>query len=574
MDDAAVLDWMPAQTAAADESLVERLLAEVQSLRQELAEVRQEVSELRVENCKLRQQVGYYKSLYERTVARLTEKDAQIQQLKGRVRQLESERFGRQSERKAASHRSNSLPGEQDSGTDSESAAAPRRSRGQQHDRPGPKRRNHEHLPVREEFIELDAAHSRCSQCGEPLVANGTEDSEQIEVEVAAYRRRIRRRRGQRSCGCDGPRTVVAPAPAKLVPKGTLGTSVWVELLLGKFLCHQPIERQLAAWQRRGLNLPAGTVTEGLKRLEPMFMPLYEAFLARAPAAGFAQADETRWLVFIEQSGKTGHCWWLWTFLTDEMAVFRLDPTRSHDVPERHFAARARSPDDSPLVLLVDRYAAYKAMSPVQDGQIVLAFCWAHVRRDFVRVGKGWAELLSWAVIWLRRIRQLYHWQRQRASHAAGTAEFDVATASLTACLAQMHDQATQELGDATLREPCRRVLSSLQEHWPGLTRFVDDLRIPLDNNAAERVQRGPAVGRKNYYGSGSLWSGRLAAIMFTLLATLKRHGLNERKWLAWFLDSCADAGSRSPADIQPFLPWNLTPAQRAHLALDADNTS
>jgi transposase len=345
-------------------------------------------------------------------------------------------------------------------------------------------------------------------------------------------------------------------------------------LLLGKFLCHQPIERQLAAWRRRGLNLPAGTVAEGLKRLEPMFRLLYDAFLARAPATSFVQADETRWMVFIEQSGKTGHCWWLWTFLTDEVAVFRLDPSRSHNVPERHFAARARSPSDSPLVLLVDRYAAYKTMSPVQDGQIVLAFCWAHVRRDFVRVGKGWAELLPWAVAWLRRIRDLYHAQRQRACHAAGTAEFDATTARLSACLAQMHEQATQELGEATLREPCRRVLSSLQEHWPGLTRFVDDLRIPLDNNAAERVQRGPAVGRKNYYGSGSLWSGRLAAMMFSVFATLKRHGLNERKWLTWFLDSCAAVGGRSPANIQPFLPWNLTPAQRAHLALDTHNTS
>lgn len=572
MDDAAVLDWMPAGIAAAQESLVGRLLAEVQALRQELAEVRQEVSELRVENRNLRQQLGYYKSLYERTVARLTEKDAQIKQLKGRVRQLESERFGRQSERNRPRHHSHSLPGEQDLGTGS--TAASRRSRGQQPDRPGPRRRNHEHLPAREEFIELDDTQCVCPQCGEPLVANGTEDSEQIEIEVAAYRRRIRRRRGQRTCSCGGPQTVVAPPPAKLIPKAALGTSVWVELLLGKFLCHQPIERQLAAWRRRGLNLPAGTVADGLKRLEPMFVPLYEAFLARAPAAGFAQADETRWLVFIEQSGKTGFCWWLWAFLTEELAVFRLDPTRSHDVPDRHFAARARSPDESPLVLLVDRYSAYKAMNSVQEGRIVLAFCWAHVRRDFVRVGKGWAELLPWAVAWLRRIRQLYQCQRQRASQATDTAEFAAAQATLSACLAQMHDQAVQELADCTLREPCRSVLTSLQEHWPGLTRFVEDLRIPLDNNAAERVQRGAAVGRKNYYGSGSLWSGRLAAILFSVFATLNRHGLNERKWLNWFLDSCAAAGGRSPADIQPFLPWNLTPAQRAHLALDANNTS
>jgi regulator of replication initiation timing len=173
---------MPRRLATATDSLVERLLAEVGSLRQELAEVRQEVVALRVENAHLRQQVGYYKSMHERAVARLAEKDAEIEQLKGRVRQLESERFGRQSEKSAASNRSNTLPGEKDEapGAASGATAAPKRSRGQQADRPGPKRRSREHLPVVEEFIELPAAQQTCPRCGEPLADNGTEDSEQI----------------------------------------------------------------------------------------------------------------------------------------------------------------------------------------------------------------------------------------------------------------------------------------------------------------------------------------------------------------------------------------------------------
>ena len=154
MDDA-VLDCMPRRVAA-DESLVERLLAEVGALRQELADVRQELVALRVENANLRQQVGYYKSMHERAVARLAEKDAEIEQLKGRVRQLESDRFGRQSEKATGRDRSNFLPGEHDApGVVCGPAPAPKRSRGQQQDRPGPKRRNHEHLPVTEEFIEL-----------------------------------------------------------------------------------------------------------------------------------------------------------------------------------------------------------------------------------------------------------------------------------------------------------------------------------------------------------------------------------------------------------------------------------
>jgi transposase len=115
-------------------------------------------------------------------------------------------------------------------------------------------------------------------------------------------------------------------------------------------------------------------------------------------------------------------------------------------------------------------------------------------------------------------------------------------------------------------------VLESLQEHWEGLTLFVDDPRIPMDNNASERRLRGPALGRKNYYGSGSLWSGRLAAMLFSIFATLKLGKLNPRKWLEWYLDSCAQNGGKAPADIQPFLPWNLSAAQRR--ALGGEDTS
>ena len=95
-----------------------------------------------------------------------------------------------------------------------------------------------------------------------------------------------------------------------------------------------------------------------------------------------------------------------------------------------------------------------------------------------------------------------------------------------------MQTQTATELADPQLRQPCRKVLESLQNHWDGLTRFVDDLRIPLDNNASEREHRNPAVGRKNDSGSGALWSGNLAARLFSIFATLHRWTLNPREWL------------------------------------------
>jgi transposase len=536
----------------------------VAQLQRELLELRQEVADLRRENAELRQQVGYWKAQHARAVHRAERLEADVETLRGENRKLQDQLFGRKSEKPSPRDRSNSLEGEDEDGL----GCTPR-PRGQRKDRPGPKRRDYSHLPVVEEPIELPEDRRCCPQCGAAFSPSDTEDSEQIDIEVRAYRRRFRRRRYRRTCTCSvGPRTITAPPAPKLIPKGLFGVSVWVEILLDKFFSYRPTERLLAQWGLLGLDLAAGTLTSGLERLEPLFQPLYEALLERNAQSAVAQADETRWMVFTVQEGKTGYRWWLWVFLGADTVVFRLDPTRSHEVPEGHF------PADTPVILMVDRYSAYKAMSQVKLGNVVLVFCWAHVRRDFVKVGKAWPECKTWALAWMQRIRDLYRYQRQRLTHEVGSAEFVAADAGVRQTIAAMQAQAETEMADPKLRLPCRKVLESLQEHWVGLTRFVDDIRIPLDNNASERQVRGPALGRKNYYGSGALWSGRLAAMLFSLFATLSLANVNVRKWLTWFLQSCAQAGGKAPADTTRFLPWNMSKEQRVELALDPDDTS
>jgi transposase len=526
----------------------------VAQCRQEIAALRAEVAGLRRENLELRHQAGYWKGMHAQASRRLAALEQDVDQLRGENRQLQAQAFGRRSEQTASRDRSNHLEGETD-------PSAPRQPRGQRRGRPGPQRRDYSHLPVTTEERVLPPEQQVCPSCGRALTPSDTEDSEQVEIEVRAYRRRIRRRRYQRTCACgNGPRTVTAPPAPKLIPKGLLGVSVWVEVLLDKYASYRPTERLLGQWQLLDFDVAAGTVAGGLRRLEPLVTPLYEAVLARNAQAPFAHGDETRWSVFIEQEGTCGHRWWLWVVVSHDTVAFRLDPSRSHTVPEGHFAA------DASLVFMVDRYAAYKAMAQVQAGTIILVFCWAHVRRDFVKVGKGWEELKPWALAWLQRIRELYRQQRQRLSAVTGSVTFQVADAAVRQTVATMHRQAATELADPQLRQPCGKVLESLQEHWPGLTRFVEDLRIPLDNNIAERHNRGPAVARKNYYGSGALWSGRLAAMLFTLFATVTLCGLNVRKWLTWFLQSCAENGGQAPADITPFLPWELSAERRAAL--------
>ena len=228
--------------------------------------------------------------------------------------------------------------------------------------------------------------------------------------------------------------------------------------------------------------------------------------------------------------------------------VYVLDPSRSHTVPEEHYPEKVRG------VLNVDRLASYKAMKQVLAGLLLLAWCWVHVRRDCVRVGQGWPELKDWALAWRRRLRELYHLNRQRRAVRKNQSKFARADRGLRRALVAMQ-QLEAELANRQLRQPCRKVLVSLQEHWQGLTHFVDDPRIPLDNNASERRLRGPAVGRKNYYGSGSLWSGQLAARLFSIFATLTMWKLNRRRWLQWYLERCAAAGGKAPADITEFRP-------------------
>jgi transposase len=246
-------------------------------------------------------------------------------------------------------------------------------------------------------------------------------------------------------------------------------------------------------------------------------------------------------------------------FLGTAAVVYVLDPRRSHDVPEGHFQAGGS------VVLLVDRLSSYQAMAPVQAGSVVLAFCWAHVRRDFIAVAKSFPALKPWALAWLRRIRQAYRHNDQRQEHLgkAGCAEPDLA---LRAAPEAMQAQAEAELSAAPLRQPCRKVLVSLPEHWIGLTRFVDDPHIPMDNNASERRLRGPAVGGKNDYGSAAVWSGQLAAMLFALLATLQQWQINPRTWRRWYLEACASGGGRAPESAAAYLPWNLSAAQRETL--------
>jgi transposase len=147
---------------------------------------------------------------------------------------------------------------------------------------------------------------------------------------------------------------------------------------------------------------------------------------------------------------------------------------------------------------------------------------------------------------------------------------FAPADRQLRAQVKEMEEQAQAELQQEGLQPTCRKTLESLGGPWTGLTVFVEHPEVPMDNNTAERDHRGPVVGRKNYYGSGAVWSGQLAAMLFSLFQTLALHNLNPRDWLRAYLSACAEAGGQAPAQeaLQALLPWNLSEQQRQDWAL------
>jgi transposase len=496
-------------------------------------------------------QTAYWKTMHRRSLDREAKLKAEVERLEALLRLREQQLFGRKTETAAATPSAPlAIPAD----------SPPRRPRGQQPGKPSPKRRDYSHLPAVPEDHPLPPEQCRCSQCGQPFDDfPGTEDSIILEVDVRAHRRIIRRRRYRPACSCAAhPGIVTAPPPPRVIPKTMLGVSIWVSLLLDKYLFYRPTDRLLADWATHDLDLSLGTITDGLKHLVPLFEPVYQAMVRRSQLQSLWHADETRWLVFASIEGKVGYRWYLWVFHSAEVVVFVLAAGRSHDVPEEHFG-----PVEGRGILVVDRYKAYQAIDKVKSGVIVLAFCWAHVRRDFVRLAKSWPDQEGWALGWVAEIGALYHLNDERLKVRQDAAAFAVADRALRAAVTSFENRGQSQLQEANVHPARQKVLESLGDHWSGLTVFVEHPEVPMDNNTAERSERGPVVGRKNYYGSGSVWSGELAAMLFSLFQTLCLWGLNPRLWLTAYLSACAEAGGRAPADLNRFLPWDLSPEQR-----------
>jgi transposase len=509
----------------------------------------------------LKWEANYWRAQHAQSLKREAALKAQVAAHEATIRDLKQRLYGKKSEKSAGPDRAD------------ESKPASSRQRGQQPGSQGHGRSDRSALPVVVEVHDLSEAAKHCPQCGEALAPfPGIDACEIIEVQVQAHIRRIQRPRYQTTCGCSQlPGIVTAPPAPRLIPKSPLGVSVWTRVLLDKYLYSRPTHRLCQELEHHGLHLSQGTITDGLQRLKGLFEPLMPVLYERQMAEKLFHGDETRGEVFEEVEGKTGHRWYLWVMQSVSVVYYRMAPGRGADVPKGHFAKWRK--DLLQVVLVCDRYSAYKSLALACE-ELILAFCWAHVRRDFLKAARSWPELERWMFTWVDDIRELYRlnaarlkqWDKQLPLDQQSSA-FAQSHRALKTKLGEMQERCETHLREPELHLAKQKVLSSLQNHWDGLTVFVTRPEVTMDKNTAERILRNPVVGRKNYYGSGSVWSAHFAAMMFSVLHTILLWGLNPHHWLSAFLQACADHGGQSPADLSPFIPWQMDAERRAELS-------
>ena len=301
-----------------------------------------------------------------------------------------------------------------------------------------------------------------------------------------------------------------------------------------------------------------------LKAAAGLLVPLEDAISARNAQAVHVHADETSWRVFEQVESKDGHRWWLWVFMLATRSCSGWTPpapprswnaTSAWTAPTGHWP---RAP-----ALWTDFYTAYQSLARMEG--VDPLWCWAHIRRYFIRAGDAHDQLRYWRDQWVARIADLYLAHKAMAAARPATAEYTTARARFEQALAVIDTAGTQPRGPG-LHPAARKVLATLDREWDGLARHRDFPDLDLDNNSSERALRTPVVGRKNYYGSHAEWSAHLAARVWTITATAERHHLEPLEYLT-IPSACASAGGKAPAGLALdwFLPWLPSLPQSNH---------
>jgi transposase len=390
----------------------------------------------------------------------------------------------------------------------------------------GPK--NQPNLPVEEVKHTLEEEDRTCAICGETLSEMGdqSEDSEEITVVGVEYKI-LKHCRQKYRCRCN-EQVMTAPGPAKLIPGGRYSVDFAVHVAEQKYLDHLPLERQVKAMGRAGLDTDSQTIWDQISVLARHLEPTYRALCGQVLEADVVYADETFWR---NHENKNTSKWWTWCVASDDIATYRILKSRSQKAAKKVL-------DGFEGTAMTDGYAAYQALR-ASTPNLELAHCWAHVRRKFLEAADFSPELSDQAV---RLINSLFEIEREvpRAGPGETAAEqkemLDLRRRlrheRSKPIIKELLEWAVRHDGAVLPKSKMGKAISYMLKLWEGLTRFLEDPRIPLDNSAAERALRGVVVGRKNHYGSKSKRGTEVAALFYTLFETAKLSGVDPRSYV------------------------------------------
>jgi transposase len=475
-----------------------------------------------------------------------------IEKLEQQIARLRHERFGQSSERRALLDQLElqlfELKEDQAQAEAAMPVDEPSTQAVQAFTRRKPARRPlPDHLP-RERVVH--PAPSACPCCGGTLHKLGEDVTEMLELVPRQWKviQHVREKFSCRSC----EKIAQPPAPSHPIARGRAGPGLLAHVLFGKYGLHLPLTRQSATYAREGVPLDVSTLADWVGASAATLMPLVEAIRVHVFAAERIHADETTVPVLDIGKTRTGR---LWTYVRDDRpfagadppaAAYFYSPDRGGVHPEAHLASYAG-------LMQADAYAGFNRLYEAgrKPGPIVEAVCWAHARRKFFDLAR--LNKAPIAIEAVARTDALFAIER----------EINGKPSSERRRVRQERSRPRVEVLETWLREQYERLSPASQvakaiayslNRWDGLARFLDDGRLCMTNNAAERALRGIAVGRHNWTFAGSDAGGRRAAAIYTLIETAKLNDVDPQAWLTDVLARLHDYPAKRIAEL---LPWN-----------------
>jgi transposase len=486
---------------------------------------------------------------------------AELEKLRLTIAKLRHDRFGQSSERRALLEQLElqlfELEEDQAQAETAAEIAAPQDVRVQSFERRKPARRPlPEHLP-RERVVY--PAPSACPCCGGGLHKLGEDVTESLELVPRQWKviQHVREKYSCRRC----EQITQPPAPSHPIARGRAGPGLLAHVLFGKYGMHLPLTRQSTAFAREGIELDVSTLADWVGAAAATLMPLVEALRSHVFAAERLHADDTTVPVLDVGKTRTGR---LWTYVRDDRpfagpdppaVIYFFSPDRTSAHPDAHLARWQG-------LMQADAYSGYNRLYEPgrQPGPIVEVACWAHARRyffDLARLNKAPIGIEAVARIDAlfaieREINGSPPAERRRVRQERSKPLVD----ALGSWLRQRHAVVSPN------GKTGKAIAYSLNA-WDALGRFLDDGRLCMSNNAAERAMRPLATGRRNWTFAGSDEGGRRAAAIYTLIETAK---LNDVDPLAWLADVLARLQDHPAKRLDELLPWNwrTLPDQRA----------